>query len=128
MDTETKRVVTEQVLEDPTTGQRSAVNTTRVIDRAESPLAEYVWYAAGLVDTILVLRLIFLALGAAKTGVAAFLYKVSGPLVAPFTGIFRSPSSETGYLDSAAVLAVIIYTLIAWGIVSLMDVARRNRA
>lgn len=88
----------------------------------------YVWYVVGVIDVLVALRFIFFILGAKNTGFTSILYQVTYPFVALFKGIFPSPTSDTGYFDTAAVLAIIVYVLLGWGIVSLIDISKRNKA
>ena len=101
----------------------AAAAQSAIVDRTSS----YIWYVVGLINALLLLRLFFLLLGANATGFAALIYQVTAPLVALFRGIFPATSSGTSYFDVATVLAVIVYTLIGWGIVSLIDISKRNR-
>jgi hypothetical protein len=80
-----------------------------------------VWFIFGVLEILLGLRILFLLLGARASGFAAFLYTLTAPFVAPFRGIFAAPAAGSAYFDSAAVLAMIIYALLAWGIAALVD-------
>ena len=131
METETERVTTEQVSYDPAVGTQRAVHTTTAVggDAVVAAKAnDWIWYIVGVIEVLLALRFAFLALGAADAGFTSFLYSLTHPLIAPFVGIFSSPSADTGYIDSAAVLAMVIYALLGWGISALVDVIKRPRA
>ena len=84
-----------------------------------------IYYALGVIEVLLVLRFIFMILGAnAGSGFTVFLYAVSGILVAPFSNIFN-PLTASGLVsrsvfDPAAIVAMIIYALAAWGLVKLL--------
>ena len=123
------------VRQDPQTGSSEVVHTQEhvpsqaAVGETQANKADaYVWYVIGVIDVLLALRFAFLLLGAQNTGFASILYQVSYPFMALFKGIFPSPGSSTGYFDTAAVLAVIVYLLLGWGIVSLIDINKRNRA
>lgn len=75
----------------------------------------YAWVFFGIV--VLGLRVFLLAFSAnASTPFVEFIYRTSADYLEPFRGIFPSKSiSETGYLDVAAIFAIIIYLLIGWG-------------
>ena len=66
---------------------------------------------------LLGLRVFLLAFSAnAATPFVDFIYRTSADYLAPFRGIFPARSiGETGYLDVAAIFAIIIYLLVAWG-------------
>jgi hypothetical protein len=55
-----------------------------------------------------------LAANAAR-GFVHFIYNVAGPLVAPFQGIFGTPSAGNGaVVEVSAVLAIAVYPLAGW--------------
>lgn len=74
----------------------------------------YVWVMYGVI--VLSIRVFLLAFSAnSMTPFVQFIYKSSADYLAPFRGIFPSkPVGETGYLDIAALFAIIMYLLIAW--------------
>lgn len=75
----------------------------------------YAWVFFGII--VLGLRVFLLAFSAnAATPFVEFIYRTSADYLEPFRGIFPSKSiGETGYLDIAAIFAMIIYLLIGWG-------------
>lgn len=85
----------------------------------------WIWYIVGIIDVLLLLRLLFHLFGARDTGFTSLLYAISGPLAAPFKGIFAAPTVQGAYFDTAAIAAVIIYILVGWGIAKLIDLAAR---
>jgi len=87
----------------------------------------------GLVAALLGLRFVFRLLDANVTGFVDFLYDITAPLIAPFQAIFDNPAAGNGSVfDSAALVAVLIYGLIAWGLVALVNtvttVAEKDRS
>lgn len=66
----------------------------------------------GIIDLLLLLRVIFLLLGANQVGIVDFILSITRIFVAPFTGIFDSPSSGDSYLDVASIVAMVIYLVI----------------
>ncbi len=84
-----------------------------------------VWFIVGVVDAIIALRFILLLLGANReAGFTDFIYSVSAPLVSPFIGIFGQPTYGQSVFEISSVLAVLVYTLIGWGIAKLLTIAR----
>ncbi|CAN5422818.1 hypothetical protein BH10PAT4_BH10PAT4_0610 [soil metagenome] len=84
-----------------------------------------VYYILGVVESLLILRLIFKLLGANPgSGFVSFIYSVSGFFLAPFTSIFPVATGEgvvtTSVLEPAVIVALIVYALIAWGISALV--------
>ena len=80
----------------------------------------YIWVMIGVIA--LALRVFLLAASAnAGSGFTNFIYKLSNDYLEPFRGIFTPKDvGETGYLDVAAMFAIIIYLLIAWGFKTLI--------
>lgn len=115
---------------DPASGQvyvrdtsSHALSGSERSERAGAKAIQVVWLIAGLISLLLVVRGIFLLLGAHDVGFASFLYAISAPFVAPFAGIFPAPSVSGAYFDTAALVGIIVYSLIAWGIAALIDAA-----
>lgn len=85
----------------------------------------WVWYIVGVIDLLLVLRIVFYLAGAASVGFASLLYGITGPLAAPFRGIFPNINTEGSYFDMAALAAIIVFALIGWIVTRLIDLATR---
>ena len=81
----------------------------------------YIWILFGII--VLGLRVFLLAFSAnASTPFVNFIYNTSASFLQPFRGIFPPKSiGETGYLDVAAIFAMIIYALLAWGFAELIN-------
>ena len=63
------------------------------------------------------------ALGANPVaGFSQLIYSVSAPLVLPFQGIFPTPVTSRSVLELSALVAIVVYALIAWGIVRLIAI------
>lgn len=74
----------------------------------------YGWAFLGIV--LLTLRVFLLAFSANITSpFVEFIYRTSAEYLQPFRGIFPARTlGETGYLDVAAIFAIIMYLLAAW--------------
>ena len=70
----------------------------------------------GVIEALLAIRFVLKALGAnAEAGFAQLIYSVTGPLVAPFVGLFSTPQGASGaVLEVHTLIAMVIYALIAW--------------
>jgi hypothetical protein len=84
---------------------------------------QVVWFLAGVIETLLLLRFVFRALGAAASPFTIWLYDV-----APFQGIFPSPSGDGMVLDLATIVAMVVTVLVASIITSLLNILRPARA
>lgn len=84
-----------------------------------------VWYIAGIIIALLALRFIMFLLGANNSaGFVQFIYSITWVFAAPFYGIFPQPAYGRFGLDSASLVAIVIYALIAWGIAQLATLGR----
>ncbi|MBU7006241.1 YggT family protein [Phosphitispora fastidiosa] len=88
-----------------------------------------VYYILGVLEVLFAFRLIFKLLGANPwSGFVAFIYSVSQVFLAPFINIFR-PGVTRGnmtqaVLELATVIGMIVYAILAWGIVKLIEIIR----
>jgi uncharacterized membrane protein len=100
---------TESTTYDPYAGRRAtSIKITRAI-----------YLLFGLIEALLVIRFVLKALAAnAEAGFAQLIYGVTGPLVAPFMGLFGTPQAASGaVLELHTLIAVVIYALVAWLVV-----------
>jgi len=84
-----------------------------------------VYYILGIIESLLILRLVFKALGAnAESGFVSFIYSTSGFFITPFTSIFPVATGQgvttVSILEPAVIVAIIVYALIAWGVSALV--------
>lgn len=73
---------------------------------------DVVWLFIGLIMLLIVVRIIFLLLGANNTGIVSTIYQISGVFIAPFVGIFESPSYGSSFFDMAAVVGLGFYAIL----------------
>ena len=100
---------TEATTYDPYAGRRAlSVKITRAI-----------YLIFGLIEALLAIRFVLKALGAnAEAGFAQLVYGVTGPLIAPFRGLFGTPQTASGaVLEVHTLIALVIYVLVAWLVV-----------
>lgn len=86
-----------------------------------------VWYIAGVIIALLAVRFVLLLLGANQS--AAFVgmvYTLSGIFAWPFYGIFPQPTYGVSQFDSASVVAMVVYALVAWGVSKLFTIDRHQ--
>ena len=84
-----------------------------------------VWFLAGVIIVFLALRVLLLLLAANQGNFFVdFVYSVGGLFAAPFAGIFGSPTYGKFFFDSASVVAIVVYMLVARGIAKLLTLTR----
>jgi hypothetical protein len=87
-----------------------------------------IWFLVGVINIIVAIRFVLLLLGANReAGFTDFIYSLSTPFVSPFVGIFGEPTYGRAVFEVSSLLAIIIYTLIAWGIVKLLTITRPHQ-
>lgn len=113
---QTTEVRTSEVQDGTTNVQRQTVASAHRQDG--SVVAQrVVWYIAGFIITFLALRMVLLLLGAnAGNFFVDLVYAVGGFFAAPFAGIFGSPTIGQSFFDTASLVAIVVYSLLAWGI------------
>lgn len=78
------------------------------------------YFVLGVLEVILGLRLLFRLLGANQgNDFIAFLYSLSHIFVVGFNGIFNDQALGRSVFEVSTLIAMLVYALIAWGIVSL---------
>lgn len=83
------------------------------------------WYVWGILEALLALRFVLKLLGANPTaGFTQFIYNVSYPFTAPFLSVFRVSQVEGSIFEWTTLLAMLVYWLIAWGIVKLFVIGK----
>jgi len=101
--------------------------------RSNLKLRSMVYYVFGILQTLLAFRLIFKLLGAnPESTFVSLIYTVSGAFLSPFTGIFRSAVNQgietESVLEPTTIIAMIVYALIAYGIVRLIEIYQKPPA
>lgn len=116
-------------------------NTDRVVDTqikketkgnqnesSDSQKGAYiVYYLFGALEILLAFRFVLKLAGASNTSdFVSFIYSFSGIFVSPFAGIFHTRLSQgsetTSVFEPSTLVAIIVYMLIAWGIVKLIRI------
>src|SRR5207253_2513070 len=101
----------DSVAYDPYEGRRTAAYR----------LTQLVYWVFGLIEGLIVIRLILKALGAnPSAGFSQFIYGVTAPLVLPFMGLFNNPAYQNSVLELSSIVALIVYALLTWLIAKLL--------
>jgi hypothetical protein len=90
--------------------------------------AAAVGFVVGIVDILIAARFLGKLFGAsAQSAFVNFIYTVSGPLVAPFQGIFGNGGSKANTFETADLVGIVVYAVIGWGLVMLIRIATAPR-
>ena len=88
-------------------------------------VTQAIWYVFWVVETALLTRFVLKLVGANPAApFTDFVYSMSYPLVAPFYNIVPSAVSSANILEWSTLIALAVYWLIAWGLVSLVFMLR----
>ncbi len=88
-------------------------------------MSRILWYLAGFIIALLAIRVILLMLGANRdNSFVDFIYGLSGVFASPFASIFPAPTYGQSFFDTASVVAIVVYTLLAWGVGKLFTISR----
>lgn len=97
----------------------------------ESPAhraAQIVYFVFGVLEALLIIRLIMKLLGAnPDAGFSQLIYGITFPFVGLFQGVFPNAGGNNGVLELSTLLAIIVYALVAWGIVRLIYLFAEQR-
>jgi len=90
--------------------------------------AAVVGFIVGVVDIPIASRFLGkLFCASAQSAFVGFIYTVSGPLVAPFQGIFGNGGSSANSFETADLVAIAAYAVIGWGLVMLIRIITAPR-
>ena len=106
---------------------RTSVTSVRTGDSYDR-LIQGIWLVTSVVVVMLGIRFLLKLLGgSSQAGFVTFMYNITQPLVAPFHGIFNTAVQGRSILEPESLVAIVIYALIGWGIVSMIRVMARPR-
>jgi uncharacterized protein YggT (Ycf19 family) len=76
---------------------------------------QIIYSVLGVMEGLITIRFL-LRLFAANPGAgfAQFIYGLTGPLLAPFNGLFATPQFEGSVLETTSIVAMVVYALLAW--------------
>lgn len=91
-----------------------------------------VYYISGVLETLFACRFVLKLLGANPQSIfVSIIYSVSQAFLFPFTGIFRSAVTKgietQSVLEPSTIIAMIVYGLVGWGIVKLIEISKASR-
>lgn len=109
-------------------GPKAAVTTETKNIATNSQTVEYlVYFFFGALEILLVFRLVFKLTGASVlSAFVGLIYGLTGIFILPFEGIFRKGFTQgietTSVLEPSTLVAIIVYAVLAWGIVKLLRI------
>ena len=128
--------MTEIVKETVTTqneGPKEAVTTETKRVASGSQTVEYlIYFLFGTLEILLAFRLVLKLTGAnIASGFVGLVYGLTGIFILPFEGIFRRGYAQgvetSSILEPSTLVAIVVYAVLAWGIVKLMRILSGER-
>jgi hypothetical protein len=106
----------------------NTTTTTTTVRPTYSVRAEQaVWLLTGIVTALLMIRFVFKLLAASThASFVTFIYNLTQLFVAPFHGIFNTAANGNNVFEPESVVAIVIFSLIGWGLASLVRVVTRG--
>lgn len=101
---------------------------TEVTGNNKTTAANGIWYLVGFVEIMLAFRFILKLFGAnPDSGFVNFIYALTGVLTLPFDSIFGVTKPETGAVvtsvfEPSILVAAVVYALIGWGVIKLINI------
>lgn len=84
---------------------------------------QLVWLLFGILEALIALRIVLKLIGAnAASPIAGFIYEVTSFFLAPFAGLTGTPTAGSMVLELSSVIAMVVYGLIAWALVKIIQV------
>jgi len=83
---------------------------------------QVIWYILGLIEILLIFRIVLKALGANPfTGFTNLIFTLTAPLAVPFNGILGATVVGNSVIEWSTIVAGIVYLCVAWGLVYLIN-------
>lgn len=119
-----------EIIKETTTTQATSNSSAvgKPLEATNFQTLEYlVYFLFGILEVLLVFRLVFKLLGAGASGAfVGSIYGLTGIFIAPFEGIFRRGFAQgvetTSVLEPSTLVAIVVYAVVAWGIVKLVQI------
>lgn len=111
-----------------TQGNNPIAKTSTMTEASNSQTIEYfVYFLFGVLEILLAFRLFLKLTGASLASTfVGFIYGITGIFILPFEGIFRRWFNQgletTSVLEPSTIVAIVVYAVLAWGIVKLIRI------
>ncbi len=122
-----------EIIKETVTTQSDSANTVAATPAkskaTNSQTVEYlVYFFFGVLEVLLAFRLVFKLAGASvSSAFVGLIYGLTGIAILPFEGIFRRGFAQgvetTSVFEPSALVAIIVYAVLAWGIVKLVRIS-----
>ncbi len=112
--------------------QESVATSVKTKTTGMETVQYVIYFILGVLEVLLSFRLVLKLAGASlASGFVRFIYGITGIFIMPFEGIFRrgyaSGVETTSVLEPSTIVAMIVYAIIVWGIVTLIRLLSRQQ-
>jgi hypothetical protein len=84
-------------------------------------LQEAIYFLFGIIEVLIALRFGLRAFGANPAApFSAAIYTITGPLVAPFNGMFGEPQLSQSVFEPQSIVAILVYALVGWALAKIV--------
>jgi len=107
---------------------KPVVSTPVTVEATNSQTIEYlIYFFFGALEILLAFRLVLKLMGASvSSAFVGLIYGITGLFILPFEGIFHRAVTQgietTSVLEPSTLVAIIVYVVLAWGIVKLIRI------
>jgi hypothetical protein len=100
----------QQSTPDPVRRRYNLARTTQII-----------WLVTSVIEALFAIRVLLKLMAAnPAAGFAVFIYNMTAVFLAPFFGLVATPSANGSVLELSTLVAMLVYALLAWGIVRVL--------
>ena len=112
--------------------KQTVVTPVKVAATTSQTVEYLIYFFFGLLEDLLTFRLVFKLTGASMASAfVGLIYGITGMFIIPFEGIFRRAFTQgvetTSVLEPSTLVAIVVYAILAWGIVKLLRVLSGER-
>lgn len=117
-----------EIIKETVTTREVGREVPKKTEASTSETVQYlIYFFFGALEILLVFRLAFKLVGANMSNAfVSLIYGITGIFILPFQGIFHSGLAQgvetTSVFEPSTLIAIIVYAVIAWGIVKLLSV------
>lgn len=109
----------------------ATVTESKVEDTSSQAAMYLTYFILGILEIMLLFRFMFKLSGAnPNSGFVSFIYGMTQMLTLPFRGIFPVATTEgavaLGLFEPQTIVAMIVYSVLAWGVVRFIGILSRQ--
>ena len=100
---------------------RNQVDQARKRQYNLARITQIIWLVTGVLESVFTIRILLKLMAAnPAAGFATFIYNMTAVFLTPFFGLTATPSANGSILEIPTLIAMLVYALLAWGIVRVL--------